>query len=72
MPDIYVEPRPKGRPDGTPIDDYVLEFAGGKTLNGPFRTQAEAVSYARAQGYHPLCARVRHTDKGKPGHWRHC
>ena len=23
MPNVYIEPRPKGRPEGDPIDDYV-------------------------------------------------
>lgn len=26
MPNVYVEPRPKGRPEGAPITDYVLEL----------------------------------------------
>jgi len=72
LPNVYVEPRPKGRPEGTPIADYVLEFAGGQQLGGSFRTQAEAATYARQQGHHPLCARVRNTDKGNPDHWRSC
>jgi len=72
MANVYVEPRPKGRPEGTPITDYVLEFAGGETLNGPFRTQAEAAAYATKMGHHPLCARVRNTNKGNPDHWRSC
>jgi hypothetical protein len=42
MPNVYVEPRPTGRPEGTPIEDYVLEFAGGQTLGRPFSTQARA------------------------------
>jgi hypothetical protein len=46
MPNVYVEPRPKGRPDGSPITDYVLEFAGGQQLGSPFRTQAEAADPA--------------------------
>jgi hypothetical protein len=25
MPNVYIEPRPKGRPEGDPIDDYVVE-----------------------------------------------
>lgn len=72
MPNVYVEPRPKGRPEGTAITDYVLEFTGGQTLGGPFKTQAEAANYARQQGHHPLCARVRNTNKGNPDHWRSC
>ncbi len=72
MPNVFVEPRPKGRPEGTNPDHYVIELAGGQTLDGTFKTQEEAASYARAQGHHPLCARVRHTDKGNPDHWRDC
>jgi hypothetical protein len=72
MPNVYVEPRPKGRPDGTPIFDYVLEFSSGQTLRQPFKTQMEAAAYARKLGHRPLCARVRNTDKGNPDHWRAC
>jgi hypothetical protein len=25
MSNVYIEPRPKGRPEGDPIDDYVVE-----------------------------------------------
>ena len=25
MANVYIEARPKGRPDGSPIDDYVVE-----------------------------------------------
>jgi hypothetical protein len=25
MPNVYIEPRPKGRQEGTPIEDYVVE-----------------------------------------------
>jgi hypothetical protein len=25
MATVYIEPRPKGRPEGDPIDDYVVE-----------------------------------------------
>ena len=72
MPNVFVEPRPKGRPECESITDYVLEFEGGKQLGGTFKTQAEAAAYAREQGHHPLCARVRKTDKGNPDHWRAC
>lgn len=72
MPNVYVEPRPKGRPEGTAITDYVLEFADGKTLGRAFATQAAAATYARQQGHNPLCARVRNTNKGNPDHWRSC
>jgi hypothetical protein len=72
MPLVFVEPRPKGHPEGTPIADYVIEFTGGDQLGGPFRTQAEAAEYAKAKGHRPLFARVRNTTKGDPDHWRSC
>jgi hypothetical protein len=71
MPNVYVEPRPKGRPEGTAITDYILEFAGDRPVDGKaYATQAAAVAAAKALGHQPLTARVRHTDKGRPDHWR--
>ena len=71
MANVYVEPRPKGRPEGTAIIDYVLEHAGGKSVdNVAYKTQAEAIAAAKQMGHAPLIARVRNTDKGKPDHWR--
>jgi len=75
MPNVYVEPRPKARAEHEPIDHYVLEFAADKPVSclpflSNYRTQAEAIAAARAQGHHPLIARVRVTNKGDPGHWR--
>lgn len=34
MPNVYIEPRPKARPEGSAIDDYILEFAGHKPVDG--------------------------------------
>ena len=35
------------------------------------KTQEEAIAWAKAQGRHPLVARVRHlSDKATPDHWR--
>jgi hypothetical protein len=71
MPNVYVEPRPKGKPEGAPIDDYVLEFSDGRSVdNKAHRTQAAAISAAQALGHKPLVARVRNTNKGNPDHWR--
>jgi hypothetical protein len=71
MANVYVEPEPKGRPEGTPITHYVLEYAHGvRVTYNNYGTQAEAVSEAKALGHKPLVARVRHTDKGNPDHWR--
>jgi len=71
MPNVYVEPRPRGKPEGAPIEDYVLEIAGGARVNqSAYRTQAEAIDAAKKLGHQPLVARVRNTIKGNPDHWR--
>jgi len=68
---VYVEPRPKGRPEGTAITDYVLEYAHGAPVTSvAYGTQKEAVDAAKRLGHHPLVARVRNTNKGNPDHWR--
>jgi len=67
---VYVEPRPKGRPEGSPITDYVVETAGDVVLHTT-STQGAAVNWAKANGHVPHVARVRHlNDKRKPDHWR--
>jgi hypothetical protein len=67
---VYVEARPKGRPHGDPIDDYVVEDHADHVL-GIFKTQKEAIDWAKSQGHTPHVARVRHlNDKKKPDHWR--
>ena len=69
MPNVYVEARPKGRPEGSPITDYVVENDSDHVL-GTFKTQHEAIAFARQKGT-PLVSRVRHlNDKKKPDHWR--
>lgn len=73
MANVYVEPRPKGRPEGSKIDDYVLEQAGDVKVAGSkdaYATQASAVDDAKRLGHKPLVARVRNTNKGNPDHWR--
>ncbi len=70
MPNVYVEARPKGRPEHSHIDDYVVEDHAGQVLVTT-RTQQEAIDWAKRQGHHPLVARVRHlNDKKNPDHWR--
>jgi len=67
---VYVEARPKGRQEGSPITDYVVEDHADHQL-GTFRTQAEAITWAKRQGHSPHVARVRHlNDKRKPDQWR--
>lgn len=70
MPNVYIEPRPKGRPEGSPIEDYVVEDHAGHVLR-TFNTQHAAIYWAKEQGHRPLVARVRHrNDKKIPDHWR--
>jgi hypothetical protein len=70
MANVYVEARPKGRPEGSAIDDYVVEDHADHVL-GTFKTQKEAIDRAKASGHHPHVARVRHlNDKKIPDHWR--
>jgi hypothetical protein len=36
-----------------------------------FKSQREAIDWAKSEGHHPLVARVRHlNDKKVPDHWR--
>jgi hypothetical protein len=70
MANVYVEARPKGRPEGTAIEGYVVEDQADSVL-GSFMTQAEAIEWAKKRGHHPLVARVRQlNDKKNPDHWR--
>lgn len=70
MANIFVEARPKGRPEGNHIDDYVVEDHADHVL-GTFNTQHAAIAWAKGMGHSPLVARVRHlNDKKNPDHWR--
>ena len=70
MANVYIEARPKGRPKGSPIDDYVVETEGDHVLK-TCDTQKEAITWAKKHGHRPLVARVRHlNDKKVPDHWR--
>jgi len=70
MANVYVEARPKGHQEGSRIDDYVVEDHADHVL-GVFRTQKEAIDWAKAQGHRPLVARVRHLNNKKiPDHLR--
>src|ERR1700722_10935298 len=66
MPNVYVEARPKGRSEGSSIEDFVVEDHADHAL-GTFKTQKEAIDWARKNGHSPLVARVRHlNDKKRP------
>lgn len=70
MPNVYIEARPKGRPEHEPITDYVAEDQPDHVLRA-FKTQQEAIDWAKKQGCSPLVARVRQlNDKKFPDHWR--
>jgi hypothetical protein len=43
MANVYVESRPKGRPEGSHIDDYVVEDHADHVL-ATFKTQREAAA----------------------------
>jgi hypothetical protein len=70
MPNVYIEARPKGRLDGSAIEGYVVEDHADNVL-ATFKTQEEAIGWAKSRGDTPLVARVRHiNDKKRPDHWR--
>lgn len=70
MANVFIEARPKGRPEGAPIEGYVVEDHADHVL-ASFGTQHEAIAWARRDGHSPLVARVRHlNDKATPDHWR--
>ena len=70
MARVFVEARPKGRPEGSLIEDYVAEDHADHVLQ-TFKTQHEAIEWAKKTGHTPHVARVRHlNDKEKPDHWR--
>jgi len=70
MANVYIEARPKGRPEGERIDDYVVEDHTDGVL-AIFKTQHEAITWAKSKGHSPLVARVRHLNNKKiPDHWR--
>jgi hypothetical protein len=70
MANVFIEARPKGRPEETPITDYVVEDHADHAL-ASFGTQHAAIEWAKRNGHQPHVARVRHlNDKKKPDHWR--
>jgi hypothetical protein len=70
MANVYIEPRPKGRSEGSAIEDYSVEDSASHVLK-TFKTQREAIEWAKRNGHAPLVARVRHlNDKKHPDHWR--
>lgn len=69
MPNVYVEPQPKGHHGS--INGYRLEYQNDQAVtNITYQTQEAAIAAAKALGHKPLIARVRVTNKGNPDHWR--
>jgi hypothetical protein len=64
MANVFVEARPKGRPEGSPIADFVAESHADEVL-ATFRTQHEAIDWRESRGTPPLVARVRHLNDKK-------
>ena len=51
-------------------EDFVVEDHADHVL-ADFKTQREAIEWARKNNHSPLVARVRHlSDKKVPDHWR--
>jgi hypothetical protein len=46
MATVYIEARPKGRAEGSAIDDYVVEDHADHVL-ATFKTQREAIEWAK-------------------------
>ena len=66
MADVFIEVRPKGRPEGS---DYVVEDHG--QMLAFFKTQQEAIDWAKYNGHAPLVPRIRHlNDRKRPDHSR--
>jgi hypothetical protein len=55
----YSWKQPKGNPEGSPIEDYIVEDHADHPL-ATFKTQATAVEWAKEHGHTPHVARVRH------------
>lgn len=67
---VYIEPRPKGRAEGTAIEDYAVETATPGPALKIFITQQQAVDWAKAAGHSVLVPQIRNADKTKPDQWQ--
>src|ERR1700730_15618080 len=68
MGNVFIEARPKGRPEGSSTEDYVVETNADHAL-ATFKTQYDAIEWAKKNGYRTHVARVRQlNDKKKPDH----
>lgn len=62
MANVFVEPRPKGKEEGSPIEDYVVEDHADHVL-AMRKTQEVAIEWAKTNGHIPHVARVRHLKR---------
>jgi hypothetical protein len=70
MSNVYIEARPRGFPEGSPVIDYVVEDRANLVL-AAHSTRADAIEWAKQNGYTPLVPWVRHiNDRAKPDQWR--
>jgi hypothetical protein len=69
-PSVFVEARQKVRPEGSAIEDHVVEDHADWLLHTAAIHDA-AIEWAKRTGHAAHVARVRHlNDKKKPDHWR--
>lgn len=67
---MYIDARPKGRQEGSAVEDFVVEDHADYVL-AAFKTQREAIEWARNNNHSPLVARVGHLNDEKVlDHWR--
>jgi hypothetical protein len=57
MAEVYIEARPKGRQEGTAIENYDVEEQGDRILK-TFQTQKEAITWAKSEGYSPYASGI--------------
>jgi hypothetical protein len=58
MPNVYIEARPKGRPEGSTVDDFVVEDHADHVL-ATFKTQKDAIDWgAQKRPFASCCPRA--------------
>ncbi len=63
---VYVEARPKGRPEGSPIHDYAVEDHADHVLHVA-STQLDAINWATC-----LCAKQRQMAESRKFAYTYC
>jgi hypothetical protein len=53
---VFIEARPKGAGEGSPVEDYVVEDHADPILTA-FKTQREAITWSKEHGHSPHVAR---------------